>query len=92
MAANAVGLHHAPRSFLCANCLGDTPERERADMIETVDGLDNILGDEFVRCVTVVAGGRGVMPGMKPILVDGIHPDLWLDKRGVWLPAQAQRI
>ena len=42
-------------------------------MIEAVDALDNVRGDEFVRCVTVVAGGPGAMPGVKPILADLIH-------------------
>src|SRR5206468_2658 len=80
MAMETIGLKNARTHGPDANRLREILQREALGVPEAVLSLDQILGDQVMGYMAVIAGGVGVMTGLLPAVVLVAH-DVAVDAR-----------
>jgi hypothetical protein len=73
VAADAIFLDDLSGSRFGANGVGDGSEDEGCHVVVTGLGFNQILGEQGMRGMAVVADGPFFMPGVIPTLVDPVH-------------------
>ena len=73
MAADTVFLHHLARGLFGADGIWDIPQEKGGYVMVAGLRFDNILGDQGMRGMAIVAGSPLRMPAMVPAFVDIIH-------------------